>query len=168
MLSLITFDATSTYKGIKTFDCSNEMINNFVHKSLKKRVKKHLSQAYVLLDEKENFVGFYTLDTFSINREIFEHSDKPSGLPPIVPVIKLGMLGLDISLQKQGIGLKLLQDALLKVVEISKIAGCTGLYLLAEVEAVSFYEKLGFIPLKSATPLPMFLHIEKILQVIDE
>ncbi|MCF6243600.1 MAG: GNAT family N-acetyltransferase [Sulfurovum sp.] len=167
MLKLVTFDATTAYKGLKTFNCANEMINTFVQKSLKKRVKKHLSQAYVLLDKKETFVGFYTLDTFSISRQIFELPDKPNGLPPIVPVIKLGMLGLDISLQKQGIGLKLLQDALLKVVEISKIAGCTGLYLLAESEAVSFYEKLGFVPLNQSSPLPMFLHIEKILESIE-
>ncbi|PHS33323.1 MAG: GNAT family N-acetyltransferase [Sulfurovum sp.] len=167
MLRLVTFDASSTYKGLKTFDCGNKMINTFVHKSLKKRVKKHLSQAYILLDQNEKFVGFYTLDTFSINREIFELPNKPSGLPPIVPVIKLSMLGIDISLQKQGIGKRLLQDALLKVVDISKIAGCTGIYLLAEVEAVSFYKKLGFVVLNDAMPLSMFLHIEKILGSID-
>ena len=77
------------------------------------------------------------------------------------------MLGVDISLQKQGIGLRLLRDALLKVVDISKIAGCTGLYLFAETEAVSFYEKLGFVPLNHSEPLPMFLHIEKILEGMD-
>jgi len=168
MLKLVTLDVSTTYKGIKTFDCGNEMINTFVHKSLKKRVKKHLSQAYVLLDEKESFVGFYTLDTFSITRDTFELQEKASGLPPVVPVVKLDMLGVDKSLQKQGIGKRLLRDALLKVVDISKIAGCAGLYLLAEKEAVSFYEKLGFVALKDADPLPMFLGIEVILESIDE
>ena len=167
MLRLVTFDTATTYKGMKTFDCGNEMINTFVQKSLKKRVKKHFSQAYVLLNEKEKFVGFYTLDTFSISRKIFELSNKPSALPPIVSVIKLGMLGVDISLQKQGIGLRLLRDALNKVAKISKIAGCTGAYLLAETEAVPFYEKLGFVPLNHSEPLPMFLHIEKILEWIN-
>ena len=168
MFRLVTFDTSTTYKGLKSFDCGNEMINTFVYKSLRKRIKKHLSQAYILLDENEKFVGFYTLDTFSINRKVFELSNKPSGLPPIVPVIKLSMLGIDISLQKQGIGKRLLQDALVKVVDISKIAGCTGLYLLAEEEAVSFYDKLGFIALNHTTPLPMFLHIEKILESVSE
>jgi GNAT superfamily N-acetyltransferase len=166
-LRLVTFDTSTTYKDIKSFDCGNDMINTFVHKSLKKRVKKHLSQAYVLLDKKESLVGFYALDTFSISREIFEYSDKPSGLPPIVPVVRLSMLGVDKSMQKQGIGKKLLQDALLKVVDISKIAGCAGVYLLAEKEAVSFYDKLGFVALNTSTPKPMFLHIEKILESVD-
>ncbi len=168
MLRLVTFDASTTYKGLKTFDCGNEMINTFVYKSLKKRVKKHLSQAYILLDQNVKFVGFYALDTFSISREVFELPNKPTGLPPIVPVIKLSMLGIDISLQKQGIGKRLLHDAFLKVVEISKIAGCTGIYLLAEVETISFYKKLGFVALNDSIPLSMFLHIEKILESIGE
>jgi len=167
-LKLVPFDTTVTYKGIKSFDCNNEMINTFVSKSLKKRVKKHFSQAYVLLDEKENFVGFYTLDTFSISREIFELSDKPNGLPPIVPVVKLGMLGVDKHLQNQGIGKRLLRDALIKVSNISKIAGCTGVYLLAEEESISFYKKLGFITLNKSKPMAMFLHIDKILESIND
>ena len=163
-LRLVTFDTSVTYKGLKAFDCNNELINTFAHRSLKKRIKKHFSQAYVLLDEKENFVGFYTLDAFSITREIFQTTDKPSGLPPVVPVIKLSMIGVDKSLQNQGIGKRLLRDAILKVANISKIAGCAGLYLLAEEEAISFYEKLGFITLKESKPLPMFLGIESILE----
>ena len=93
---LIPFDTTLSYRGIKTFDCNNNMINTFVKKSLKKRVGKHLSQAYVLLDTQnsDDFVGFYTLDTFSITRDSFEDINKPSGLPPVVPVVKLGMLGV--------------------------------------------------------------------------
>jgi len=163
MLRLVTFDTSLSYKGLKTFDCGNEMINTFVKKSLKKRVKKYLSQAYILLDNNDKFVGFYTLDTFSITRETFETSNKPSGLPPIIPVVKLGMLGIDSTLQKQGIGKRLLRDAFLKVVDISKIAGCAGLYLLAEEKSIAFYESLGFIALKNTRPLPMFLGIEVIL-----
>lgn len=166
-LKLVSFDTSITYKGIKNFDYGNEMINTFAIKSLKKRVKKHLSRAYVLLDKDEKFVGFYALDTFLIHRETFELDNKPSALPPMVPVVKLNMLGLNVDLQKQGIGKKLIQDAIIKVANISKIAGCVGLYLLAEKDVISFYKNLGFITLNHATPLPMFLHIEKILDSID-
>ncbi len=166
-LKLVKFDTSFSYKGLKTFDCNNEMINHFVHRSLTKRVKKHLSQAYVLLQD-DTFVGFYTLDTFSISRDTFETEQKPSGLPPIVPVIKLGMLGVSKKLQGQGIGKRLLRDALLKVAQISDLAGCAGLYLLAEQDAVSFYETLGFITLKEIEPLPMFLSITNIIESMDE
>jgi GNAT superfamily N-acetyltransferase len=165
-MRLEKFDISVSYKGLKTFDCGNEMINTFVKKSLKKRVKKHFSQAYVLL-ENDTFVGFYTLDTFSIARDTFDKEDRPSSLPPVVSVVKLGMLGVDKKMQGQGIGKRLLRDAMLKVAHISEVAGCTGLYLLAEVEAIEFYKTLGFKPLKKGTPLPMFLSIETILNSIQ-
>lgn len=167
-LKLVTFDTSTTYKGLKNFDCGNEMINTFVHKSLKKRVKRNFSQAYVLLDGKETFVGFYTLDTFAITRELFDDSNKPIGAPPMLPVIKLSMLGVSKNLQHQGLGKRLLSDAIHKVYDISKIAGCAGMYLLAEEGAITFYEKLGFIKLKENTPVPMFLDIGMIRSILDE
>jgi len=166
-LKLEKFDPSKTYKGQKEFDCNNKMINKFVHKSLKKRVKKHLSQAYILLNNEE-FVGFYTLDTFSIAKDNFELENKPSGLPPIVPVVKLNMLGIDKSLQGQGLGKRLLRDVFLKVYQISKLAGCTGIYLLAEKDAILFYESLGFVGIKDDEPLPMFLNIDIILELFLE
>jgi len=163
-LKLETFDLLKTYKGIKSFDCNNEMINQFVQKNLKKRVKKHFSQAYVLL-ENDKFVGFYTLDTFSIVKSDFEFENRPSSLPPIVPVVKLSMLGVDKSLQGQGIGKRLLRDMIMRVYEISKLAGCAGVYLLAEKDAVQFYESLGFLAIKDDEPLPMFLNIDTIIEL---
>lgn len=158
------YNINKNYYGQKNFDCNNEMINRFVQKSLKKRVKKYLSQAYVLLDN-EKFIGFYTLDTFSIARDDFE-LDRPTGLPPMIPVIKLGMLGIDKNHQGKSLGKRLLRDVLIKVCQISKLAGCAGIYLLAEKDAVSFYENLGFVGIKNDEPLPMFLKIELILELM--
>ena len=163
---LVKFDTSSSYKSIKIFDCNNDMINTFVHKSLKKRVKKHLSQAYVLL-KNDTFSGFYTLDAFSIAKDMFETEHKPSALPPVVPVVKLGMLAVDKNLQGQGLGKRLLRDAMLKVAEISELAGCAGIYLLAEKDAVAFYASLGFIKIKEDTPSPMFLSIEQVLDTVE-
>ena len=166
-LKLEKFDLFKTYKGQKQFDCNNDMINRFVQKNLKKRVKKHLSQAYVLL-ENERFIGFYTLDSFSIAKDNFELENRPSGLPPIVPVVKLSMLGIDKSLQGQGLGKRLLRDVFFKVYQISKLAGCAGIYLLAEKDAISFYKNLGFVGIKKDKPLPMFLNIDTILELFSE
>ncbi len=164
-LRLVKYDISTVYYGIKSFDCGNEMINSFVQKSLKKRVKKHLSQAYVLLDSEDNerFVGFYTLDTFSITRASFETENRPTGLPPMIPVVKLSMLGVDREFQGKGIGKRLIRDIFLKSVKVSELAGCAGIYLLAEKDAVTFYHSLGFEKIADAEPLPMFLAIELLL-----
>ena len=153
---------TSKNYNLKRFDCNNEMINTFVKKSLKKRVKRGLSQAYILLDG-ERMVGFYTLDSFAITRDSFEGSESIHvGLPPMVPVIKLGMLGVDKHYQRKGIGKRLLRDAFVKVMEVSDVIGCKGIYLLAESEAITFYKKLGFVALNDTKPTPMFLPVETI------
>ena len=156
---LIKYNIQDSYKHQNLFDCKDDMINEFVHKKLKRRVKKGLSQAFVLLDDEQNFIGFYTLDAFSIAREFFENS---KGLPPSIPVIKLGMLGIDKRYQNIGLGKRLLRDAFLKVVEISNYIGCAGIYLLSQKNAVSFYQNLGFIKLKDKEPVPMFLDIKVI------
>ncbi len=166
-LKLVYFDTSIAYKGLKHFDCGNTMINTFAHKSLKNRVKRNFSQAYVLLDEKEIFMGFYSLDTFAISRTLFDDSNKPTGIPPMLPVIKLSMLAVDKALQHQGIGHRLLRDAIHKIHAISNIAGCAGIYLLVEKDAIDFYEQFGFIKLKKSTPTPMFLDIKVIKSLLD-
>jgi len=166
-IKLEIFDPNKTYKGQKGFDCNNSMINDFVYKSLKKKVKDHLTRAYVLLQDKR-FVGFYTLDTFAITRDDFELKNKPRRLPPMVPLIKLSMLGIDKSLQGQGLGKRLLGDVFKRVYEISKLVGCKGIYLLAEEKAIPFYESLGFVALKDDKPLPMFLNIETIMETFEQ
>jgi len=160
------FDCNKNYKGLNNFDCGNDMINRFLKKNLKKRVKKNLSRAYVILDNNEKFVAFYTLDSFSIAKDDFKNIEKPS-LPPLVPVIKLGMLGVDKKYQGKGFGKRVLKSAITKTLEVSKVIGCVGLYLLAEKDAIEFYEKFGFVKLKQNIPTPMFLSIKTIEDALN-
>jgi len=77
------------------------------------------------------------------------------------------MLGVDKSLQGRGIGKRLLRDVFIKVYKISKLAGCAGIYLLAEKDAIDFYKSLGFVAIKDDEPLPMFLNINLILELFN-
>lgn len=165
---LETYDLSKKYRQQKTFDCGNEMINRYVQKNLKKRVKNHTIQAYVLSDKENNndFIGFYTLESFTIAKDIFQIFTPPPATPPLIPVLKLGMLGIDKRYQGKGLGRKLLKNAVKKTAHVSMIAGCKGLYLLAEENAVSFYRRLGFLPLQDLKPTPMFLDIDLILDAL--
>ena len=160
------YDPAKSYRNQKKFDCGNAMINRYVQKNLRKRVKNHSVQGYVLSNDKNDFVGFYTLEAFTITKEIFQLSPSPSATRPLIPVIKLGMLGVDRQYQKRELGRKLLKNAIKKTSRISELAGCKGLFLWAEEEAVTFYSRLGFLPLQDITPTPMFLDIETILDAI--
>ena len=164
------FVPTSSYFQQKKFDCGNRVISKFVHSSLKKQVNQSFSQAYVLLDTHENdrFSAFYTLTSFKLQADELEKLSKGS-LPRDIPCVRLVMLGVDSSLQGQGIGKKMMSDALHRVHRASKEIGVYGLYLDADPKATNFYLSLGFTRLDSGGSddiAKMFLSIEVINQLL--
>lgn len=159
-----------SYHQQKKFDCGNRIINKFVHSSLKKQVSQNFSQAYVLLDTHENdrFSAFYTLTSFKLQADELEKLSKGS-LPKDIPCVRLVMLGVDSSLQGQGIGKKMMSDALHRVHRASKEIGIYGLYLDAAPNATDFYLSLGFMRLDSGGSddiAKMFLNIDTINQLL--
>ena len=107
------YDTGKTYFRQKKFDCGNKIINKFVHSSLKKQISQHFSQAYVLLDtgNSECFSAFYTLASFKLSAPELDKLSQGS-LPRDIPCVRLVMLGVDKSLQGQGIGKKMLEWAI--------------------------------------------------------
>lgn len=166
------FDINKTYNGIKKFDCNHSVINKFVHKSMKKQIENDFSTAYVLLDldDDEQFIGFYTITTFSIEKSSFEVPLKSS--PKSVPVLRMIMLGVDKNYEKKGYGSKLLKHCLKLVVRVSDEIGIKGLYLDAEDKKHSWYEKFGFIGISQADSntniLPMFIETQTIKDSIEK
>lgn len=160
------YDTSKTYFQQKKFDCGNKIINKFVHSSLKKQISQHFSQAYVLLDTEnsESFSAFYTLTSFKLSAPELDKLSQGS-LPRDIPCVRLVMLGVDKSLQGQGIGKKMMSDALHRVHRASKEIGIYGLYLDADPDAIAFYLSLGFTRLDEGDQTEvakMFLNIETI------
>jgi GNAT superfamily N-acetyltransferase len=68
-------------------------------------------------------------------------------MPDPIPVVVLGRLAIDRSLQGRGIGRALVRDAGLRIVQAADIIGIRGLLAHAlSDEARHFYERLGFEP----------------------
>ncbi|MDO9208407.1 MAG: GNAT family N-acetyltransferase [Sulfuricurvum sp.] len=160
------FDITKSYNGIKKFDCGHEMINRFATHSLKQNVKNSMCQAYVLVDtsQDDKFIAYYNIMAFSIAKEVFNTS--PSGSTKQIPVLRLVMLGVDLSYAGQGLGSKLLKHSLELTLKLSSEAGIAGLYLDAEDGKHDFYRKRGFVGIKAADSttniLPMFISVATI------
>lgn len=167
---IVRIEPTTSYLQQKKFDCGNRIINKFVHSSIKKQVSQNFSQAFVLLDleDNERFSAFYTLTSFKLQANELEKLSKGS-LPREIPCVRLVMLGVDISLQGQGIGKKMMSDALHRVHRASKDIGIYGLYLDADQKATDFYLSLGFTRLDeggSDAIAKMFLSIKLINQLL--
>lgn len=167
------YDGTQKVTGIKGFDCGNTVINKFVHSSLKAKGKSANSAVTVLLDESKELklVGFYTISAHSLERDGYSLTALLGSLPRNVPVLKLDMLGVDINYQKQGHGEELVALAMEKTAVLAKAIGCYGLFLDADRDALSFYKKLGFVPIgqpdETYGSTPMFLHLNAILDAVN-
>jgi len=78
-------------------------------------------------------------------------------MPDPIPVMVIGRLAVDRSIQGQGLGRSLLRDAILRTIQAASIAGIRAILVHAiSAEARRFYERCGFHP----SPLnPMTLMI---------
>lgn len=88
--------------------------------------------------------GFYTLSSASIKRSAVEGGWLKRNAPDQIPVILLGVLGVDQRYQGSGLGRMLLHDAALKSLSISDALGAKALVVDPLTGAEAFYEQNGF------------------------
>ncbi|WP_073632471.1 GNAT family N-acetyltransferase [Pseudoxanthobacter soli] len=118
------------------------------------------SRTYVVTTAERRVVGYYALASGAL-----ASSDATGRLrrnmPDPIPMAVLGRLAVDRSMQGRGLGVALLQDAVLRVRHASAILGIRGILVHAiSDDARTFYEHHGF----TGTPRhPMTL----VLSLID-
>tara|TARA_R110002095_G_scaffold6094_2_gene12729 strand:- start:10 stop:528 length:519 start_codon:yes stop_codon:yes gene_type:complete len=132
------------------FNCGIEVLNDWLHTKVSQYEKRGLAKTYVLVDGAEPTIqGYYALSNHSV---VFDSlpADQSKGLPRTdIPVVLIGRLAVDSSLQGQGLGEYLLIDALRRCQHLAKEIGIRAV----EVDAINenakrFYMKYGFIPLR--------------------
>lgn len=111
------------------------------------------SRTYVVAEGRV-VVGYYCLSSGALDLV-----DAPGSLrrnmPDPVPMAVLGRLAIDRSWQGKGLGVALLQDAVLRTGQAASIMGIRGLLVHAiSAEAKVFYERHGF---KASPSQPMTL-----------
>lgn len=134
-----------------TFDCGNELLNNYLKMQAGQDVRRKLSACFVLSDkETKNIIGYYTLSNNSIPLSSFSEDIQkkiPSAYASI-PATLLGRLAIDKKSQNKGIGKILLIDALKRSYEAAKEIGSFAVVVdPIDKQAADFYTKYGFIKL---------------------
>ncbi len=85
-------------------------------------------------------------------------------MPEPVPVALLGRLAVDASVQGQGIGKHLLQDAVIRVAQASDVIGMRAIVVDAlDEQAKTFYEQYGFVS-SPISPFKLMVTIEAVLR----
>ena len=123
------------------------------------------SRTYVVCED-EQVIAYYCLATGAVERS--EATGRlRRNMPDPIPVMILGRLAVDMGWQGHGIGAGLLQDAVLRTIQVSEIAGVKALLVHAiSDKAVEFYKKWGFHP-SPVNPKTLFLSIRQAKGAIE-
>lgn len=137
-----------------SFSCGREELDAYLKKYALQDVKRNLTKVFVLEGRSpEEVAGYYTLSPISFSKlEMTQPFSKKLPHYPI-PAILLGRLAVSLNFQGQGMGAKLLMDALLRIYRVSE--DCFGIYAVVvdakNERASAFYQHFGFIPFLKKT-----------------
>jgi GNAT superfamily N-acetyltransferase len=140
------------------FSCGKGPLDNFLRSLVSQYEKRRLGRTYVAVRPGEKQVlGYYTLAAGAVSFEnLPEKATKKLPRHP-VPVIMLARLAVDESVQGQGLGGFLLEDALRRCLALEEQLGVHAIEVDAiDEQAKAFYEKYGFVALLD-DPLHLYL-----------
>ncbi|MHB8902528.1 MAG: GNAT family N-acetyltransferase [Thermoguttaceae bacterium] len=131
------------------FDCGVPLLNDWLAKQVSQYQRRDLARTYVALHREDTRVlGYYALSMHRVIHDVLP-AEQAKGLPRLdVPVILLGRLAVDKTVQGRGLGATLLLDALARSAHISRHFGVRAVEVDAfDESAKNFYLKYGFSPL---------------------
>lgn len=134
-------DANHLLEG---FDCGKPALNDWLVRHALQAQSSGSAKTYVVIDG-DHVAGYFSLTVGQIDAlDAPERIRKGMGSYP-VPVVILARLAVSLHHQRRGIGLGMLQDAILRTVGIAEQAGVRALLTHPIDEAASrFYRRFGF------------------------
>jgi predicted GNAT family N-acyltransferase len=165
-VEIVAFDSKKHRR--EDFNCEVENLDNYIKKIASQDLKRKAATVFVSIDSSTpNVTAYYTLSSFSLElTEIEPILAKKLPRYPLLPATMLGRLAVDRRYKGKGLGQLMLVDALKKSYQASKQIASVALIVEAiNEQAVSFYQKFGFISFQSSRDrlyLPMKT-IEKII-----
>ncbi|HEV7742692.1 MAG TPA: GNAT family N-acetyltransferase [Pseudolysinimonas sp.] len=144
--------------NVVTFDCGEPSLNEWVRSRALKNETTGASRTFVTVEaESGDVAGYYCLSANSLALEDAAGRVKRN-MPSSIPIILIGRLAVDERFNGRGLGASLLQDAVLKGMEASRILGARAFVVDALNEDVErFYRKFGFELMPPAAKRAMFL-----------
>ncbi|MBU6238634.1 MAG: GNAT family N-acetyltransferase [Planctomycetes bacterium] len=145
------------------FDCGKTVLNEWLKERAGQFDRRDLSRTFVATDPGGSIVrGYYAISSHRVVHDALPRTEA-KGLPRLdVPVVLIGRLAVDLSVQGKGLGALLLIDALRRALLISNEIGVRAVEVDAiDGDALSFYEKYGFRSLLD-DPGHLFLPIHEI------
>lgn len=113
-------------------------------------------------------LGYHTLSTGSVECRLLPPGTARHVPYPRVPVLHLGRLAVDVRMHGQGLGARLLLDALARACHLSSLVGLHAVEVHALHErAARFYEHMGFVALPG-DPLVLYLPMKSVRRLVTQ
>lgn len=146
------------------FDSGVEVLDRYFRAQAGQDARKHMAAPFVLLDEEDRVLGYYTLSATSIAlAELPTTETKRLPRYPLLPATLLGRLAVDRRAQGHRHGRFLLADAL-HLAWRSEIASFAIVVDAKDAGAARFYQREGFLALPDR-PLKLFLPMASLEQL---
>lgn len=137
----------ATGVGVEGFRCGDEVVDGWAAKHSASARKRGSAVVYAVY-RGDVVAGFYTLSAHSVARAEVSGGWFARNSPDQVPVVLLGMLGVDERFKGMGLGSSLLQDAISNALKVSALAGAKALVVdPTGPSAEGFYSHFGFTAL---------------------
>jgi GNAT superfamily N-acetyltransferase len=129
-----------------SFDCGHPFLDDWLKRHAGQFDRRDLAKTFVATWENEvRVLGYYAMSNHHVARAQMSE-DESRGLPNIdIPMLLLGRLAVDRVAQGQGLGKRLLLDAMSRSRRIADEIGIRGLEVHAiDDRAADFYRYYGF------------------------
>ena len=153
-LSLVRVSSSTI---IKTFDCGDQDLNDFLLSKSKHYLKELLAVTY-LLENEERTIAFFSIFNDSVKVQEIEFASKSalkrflSGLVShpkrhleYFPALKIGRLGVSNTTKNTGIGKAIINYIINLAITQNETCACKLITVDAYEQSLGFYERLGFI-----------------------
>jgi GNAT superfamily N-acetyltransferase len=154
-VTLIAPEPLASYHELEAFICGVESLESWLKRRALKNQLTGASRTFVVC-EGHRVLAYYALASSAITLDAATGRFRRN-MPDPIPVVVLGRLAVDQSLQGKGIGRALVRDACQRLIQAADTIGIRGMIVHAlSTDAQAFYTRVGFEP----SPLdPMLLMV---------
>jgi len=144
-VSLTAPESLAAHHDTTAFVCGIESLDHWLKQRALKNQVTGASRTFVLC-KGNRVVAYYALASSAVAARMATGRLRRN-MPDPIPVVVLGRLAIDQSLQGSGIGRALVRDACLRVIVATESIGIRGMIVHAlSASAQAFYEHVGFEP----------------------
>lgn len=149
----------SAQHKLSDFSCGVASLDDWLKRRARPNQVSGASRTYVVA-EGDTVVGYYCLASGALAL-----NEAPPvmrrNMPDPLPIAVLGRLAVDQSCQGRGLGVALLQDAVLRTLQAGDILGIRGLLVHAlSADAQAFYQHHGFVA-SPIQPMTLILSLKR-------